>query len=55
MAHATGGRVQAWSTDDGGAPWSVDDVVAALATAPEGEVLVLSDSTGLHAIPVHRS
>jgi hypothetical protein len=55
VAHATGGRVQAWSTDDGGAPWSVDEVMAALATAPEGEVLVLSDGAGLHAIPVHRT
>jgi hypothetical protein len=54
VSHATGGRVQAWSTDDGGAPWSVDDVMAALASTPDDEILVLSDSTGLHAIPVHR-
>ena len=54
VAHATGGRVQAWSTDDGGAPWSVEAVLAALAASPDGEVLVLSDTSGVHAIPVHR-
>lgn len=54
VAHATGGRVQAWSTEDGGAPWSVDAVLAALASAPDEEVLVLSDASGVHAIPVHR-
>lgn len=54
VAHATGGQVQAWSTEDGGAPWSVDAVLAALAAAPDEEVLVLSDASGVHAIPVHR-
>ncbi len=55
VANQTGGRVQAWSTQDGGAQWSVDDVMAALHTTTENEVLVLSDSAGLHAIPVHRT
>ena len=55
VAHQTGGRVQAWTTEDGGAAWSVDDVMAALHSTPENEVLVLSDSCGLHAIPVHRT
>ena len=54
VAHATGGRVQAWSSEGGGAPWSVDAVLAALAAAPDEEVLVLSDASGVHAIPVHR-
>lgn len=54
VAHATGGRVQAWSTEGPGTPWSVDAVLAALAAAPDQEVLVLSDVSGVHAIPVHR-
>lgn len=54
VGHATGGRVQAWSTDGSGTPWSVDAVLAALAAAPDEEVLVLSDASGVHAIPVHR-
>ena len=55
VAHSTGGRVQAWNrTDDGGTPWSVEGVMAALGTTTADEVLVLSDSSGLHAIPVHR-
>lgn len=54
VAHATGGRVQAWSTEGAGTPWSVDAVLGALAEAPDEEVLVLSDASGVHAIPVHR-
>jgi hypothetical protein len=56
VAHETGGLVLAWRSEDGGAPWTVDSVMAALgSTAPDDEVLVLSDSSGLHAIPVHRT
>ena len=54
VAHATGGRVQAWSTEGTGTPWSVEAVLAAIAAAPDEEVLVLSDASGVHAIPVHR-
>jgi hypothetical protein len=56
VAHATGGRVQAWTAESGGAPWSVEDVMTALDTSPAAsEVLVLSDPSGVHAIPVSRS
>ena len=60
VAHRTHGRVQVWSrTDDGAEPWSVDDVMAALAGATTDqavadEVIVLSETGGLRAIPVHR-
>ena len=56
VAHETGGRVQAWTTEDGVAPWSIEDVMTALGSSPAAsEVLVLSDSSGVHAIPVTRS
>ena len=56
VAHETGGLVLAWTTEDGGAPWTVDSVMAALGSAtPHDELLVLSDSSGVHAIPVHRT
>ncbi|HET8988038.1 MAG TPA: DUF5671 domain-containing protein [Humibacillus sp.] len=56
VAHQTGGRVQAWTAQDGGASWTVDEVMAALGSSPEAtEVLVLSDTSGVHAIPVTRS
>ena len=56
VAHETGGRVQAWATETGGAPWSIEDVMTALDTNPTApEVLVLSDPSGVHAIPVSRS
>jgi hypothetical protein len=56
VAHETGGRVQAWTADDGGSPWTVDEVMTALGGAPTAaEVLVLSDASGVHAIPVHRA
>jgi hypothetical protein len=56
VAHETGGRVQAWSTETGGAPWSIEDVMTAIGTTPPAsEVLVLSDPSGVHAIPVSRS
>ncbi|WP_404387011.1 DUF5671 domain-containing protein [Humibacillus xanthopallidus] len=56
VAHETGGRVQAWTAEDGGSPWTVDEVMAALGASPAAdEVLVLSDASGVHAIPVHRA
>lgn len=55
IARSTGGRVQAWRRmDDGEAHWSAEEVMAALGTTTEDEVLVLSDAQGLHAIPIHR-
>jgi hypothetical protein len=55
VAHRTRGRVQAWArTDDGTRNWSADEVMAALADTTADEVIVLADTTGLHAIPVHR-
>lgn len=56
VAHETGGRVQAWTTETGGAAWSIEDVMTAIGTSPAAsEVLVLSDPSGVHAIPVSRS
>jgi hypothetical protein len=56
VAHATGGKVQVWTTEGGGAPWSLEDVMTALGSSPAAsEVLVLSDPSGVHAIPVTRS
>jgi hypothetical protein len=56
VARNTGGRVQAWRRmDDGETHWSADEVMTALSTTTEDEVIVLSDAQGLHAIPVHRS
>lgn len=55
IAHRTGGRVQAWPRTDGaGGPWSVEDVMTALGTVDEEEVVVLSDGAGLRIIPVDR-
>jgi hypothetical protein len=56
VARNTGARVQAWRRmDDGETHWSAEQVMAALSTTTEDEVIVLSDAEGLHAIPVHRS
>ncbi|GAA2166223.1 hypothetical protein FHX52_1000 [Humibacillus xanthopallidus] len=56
VAHETGGRVQAWTTETGGTAWSIEDVMTAISTSPSAsEVLVLSDPSGVHAIPVSRS
>jgi hypothetical protein len=52
VAKATGFRVQAWQTRDGGAPWSVDEIVAALDAVDAGDVLVLSEGAGLRTVPV---
>ena len=55
LARTTGARVEAWPrADAGGAPWVVDDVVSLVGTSTDGEVIVLSDDTGLHVIPVRR-
>jgi hypothetical protein len=55
VARRTHGRVQAWSrTDDGLAPWSVEEVMAALEGATADEVIVLAGPGGLSAIPVRR-
>ena len=55
LAHNTGARVQAWRRlDDGETHWTQDEVMAALSTTTQDEVIVLGDGSGLHAIPVHR-
>jgi Domain of unknown function (DUF5671) len=55
VAHRTRGRVEAWTrTDEGGPPWTADDVMAALAGTPADEVVVLSEAGRLHAVPVRR-
>ncbi len=57
VAHRTGGRVQAWSRTDGAdaaAPWTADEVIAALGDTTADDVIVLSDADGLHAIGVDR-
>jgi hypothetical protein len=55
VARRTHGRVQAWArTDDGAAPWSVDEVMAALEGVTADEVVVLRDAEGVRTIPVRR-
>jgi hypothetical protein len=55
VSRSTGSRVETWTrTDAGGTPWRVDDVVALVRASTDPELIVLSDATGLHAIPVHR-
>jgi hypothetical protein len=55
LAHATGGRVPSWTrVDDGAAPVSVEEVMAALGDTPQDEVIVLCEDGRLHAIPIHR-
>ncbi len=55
VALQTHGRVQAWSTTDGGVPaWSVEDVMTALADTTADEVVVLADEGALRTIPVRR-
>ncbi len=53
VAEGTGAHVQAWWTD-GDVPWPVDDVTAALASAP-GDAVVLCESGELHVVPVRRA
>lgn len=56
VARSTGGRVQAWPrADGGGSPWSLEELQSLLSTATNEELIVLSDATGLHAIPIHRA
>ncbi len=57
VAHRTGSRVTTWArTDQNGSatPWTADEVMAALGDTAADDVIVLSDATGLHAIPVDR-
>jgi hypothetical protein len=57
LERRTGGRVQLWTRADGvGAPWSVDELAAILATRPEteDEVVVLADEQGVRVVPVDR-
>ncbi len=55
VALRTHGRVQAWSTIDGGMrAWSVEEVVEALEKTTADEVMVLADGGALRAIPVRR-
>jgi hypothetical protein len=53
VAHATGARVETWWSEDGGVPWSVDDVVEAVASLDHDAVVVSSDD-GLRVIPARR-
>jgi hypothetical protein len=56
LARRTGGRVQAWPrADGGGSPWSLEELQSLLSTATSEELIVLSDATGLHGIPIHRA
>jgi hypothetical protein len=55
VARRTHGRVQAWSrAEDGAAPWTVAEVLAALEKTTDDEVIVLADAGGPRVIPVHR-
>jgi hypothetical protein len=53
VAHATGARVETWWSEDGGVPWSVDDVVGAVTSLPH-DAVVVSGSDGLRVIPARR-
>lgn len=53
VAHATGARVEPWWSEDGGAPWSADDVVAAVASL-DHDAVVISGSDGLSVVPARR-
>jgi hypothetical protein len=53
VAHATGARVETWWSEDGGVPWSVDDVVEAVASL-DHEAGVVSSDDGLRVIPARR-
>jgi hypothetical protein len=52
VAHATGARVETWWSEDG-SPWSVDDVVRAVAGL-DHDAVVLSGSDGLRVILARR-
>lgn len=52
VAHATGARVETWWSEDG-QPWSVEDVVGAVASL-DHDAVVLSGSDGLRVIPARR-
>ena len=55
VARRTHGRVQTWTRTDNDAPtWTADDVMAAIGATTAEEIIVLSESGRLHAIPVHR-
>jgi hypothetical protein len=56
VARRTGGRVTSWPRTDGtAAPWSIDEVMAALGTAASDEVMVVSGSDGLTVVPIRRN
>lgn len=53
VARRTGGRVHALARTDGQArPWSVDEVMDALAPSTDDDVVVLADGEGLQVVPV---
>jgi hypothetical protein len=54
LAKATGGTVRTWTRTDGiGAPWSSEQVQAALAGSVADEVVVIAEADGVRVIPVH--
>jgi hypothetical protein len=53
LAKATGGTVRTWTRTDGiGAPWSDEQVRAALAGCEADEVIVIAEADGVRVIPV---
>lgn len=55
LARRSGSRVQlVVRTDDGAVPWSADELVAAVESAPHGDLVVVADAGGLQVLPVRR-
>lgn len=55
VSRRTGGRVQSWPRgDDQVVPWSIEEIMGVLASAPGEEVILVAGPAGLQAIPVDR-
>lgn len=55
LTRRSGSRVQLVArTDDGAGPWSVEELVEAVDTAPPGDLVVISGTAGLQVLPVRR-
>ncbi len=54
VARRTGGHVQAWARTDDDPPWSVDEVMAALADTAAQDVVLLREAGALRAVGVRR-